>query len=177
MTAGPILRGSAACRHRRGSSSKPEAAAGRDAATGHAPGNRGDSALARRAYDNGESAEVKYGLDSIWILSHSVWAIAMTWDVEFHTDFVPEFEGLDESVQDELLAHVALLETFGPQLGRPRVDTLKGSRHANMKELRFDAADGVWRFALPSTSDVRPSSCAAATSPAAANAGSTGASP
>jgi hypothetical protein len=24
--------------------------------------------------------------------------------------------------------------------------TLKDSRHANMKELRFNAADGVWRF-------------------------------
>ncbi len=34
---------------------------------------------------------------------------------------------------------------FGPQLGWPRVDTLNDSRHANMKELRFDAADGVWR--------------------------------
>ena len=41
-----------------------------------------------------------------------------------------------------------MLERFGPQLGRPRVDTLKGSRHANMKELRFDAADGVWRVAF-----------------------------
>lgn len=51
-------------------------------------------------------------------------------------------------MQDELLAHVAVLEVFGPQLGRPRVDTLFGSRHANMKELRFDAADGVWRFAF-----------------------------
>jgi hypothetical protein len=30
----------------------------------------------------------------------------------------------------------------------PRVDTLKGSRHANMKELRFDADDGVWRVAF-----------------------------
>jgi arylsulfatase A-like enzyme len=29
-----------------------------------------------------------------------------------------------------------LLELLGPTLGRPRVDTLKGSRHANMKELR-----------------------------------------
>ncbi len=72
----------------------------------------------------------------------------MTWDVEFHTQFVPEFEALAEAVQDELLAHVAVLEMFGPKLGRPRVDTLKGSRHANMKELRFDAADGVWRFAF-----------------------------
>ena len=53
-----------------------------------------------------------------------------------------------QAVQDELLAHVAVLEVFGPQLGRPRVDTLFGSRHANMKELRFDAADGAWRFAF-----------------------------
>ena len=51
-------------------------------------------------------------------------------------------------MQDELLAHLRLLEQFGSQLGRPRVDTLKGSRHANMKDLRFDAADGVWRFAF-----------------------------
>ena len=70
----------------------------------------------------------------------------MAWDVEFHTQFVPEFEALAQAVQDELLAHVAVLEVFGPQLGRPRVDTLFGSRHSNMKELRFDAADGVWRF-------------------------------
>ena len=47
-----------------------------------------------------------------------------------------------------MLAHVVVLESFGPQLGRPRVDTLHGSRHANMKELRFDTADGVWRFAF-----------------------------
>lgn len=53
-----------------------------------------------------------------------------------------------EEVQDELLAHAKLLETFGPQLGRPRVDTLKGSRYPNMKELRFDAAGGVWRVAF-----------------------------
>ncbi|MGH9721722.1 MAG: type II toxin-antitoxin system RelE/ParE family toxin [Bryobacteraceae bacterium] len=53
-----------------------------------------------------------------------------------------------EAVQDEMLAHAKLLEQFGPYLGRPRVDTLNGSRHANMKELRFDAADGVWRVAF-----------------------------
>ncbi len=28
------------------------------------------------------------------------------------------------------------------------MDTLNGSRHANMKELRFNAADGVWRVAF-----------------------------
>ena len=41
-----------------------------------------------------------------------------------------------------------LLAQFGPTLGRPRVDTLQGSRHANMKEFRFDAAGGVWRVAF-----------------------------
>jgi hypothetical protein len=40
------------------------------------------------------------------------------------------------------------LKTFGPQLGRPQVDTLKGSKHSNMKELRFDVDDGVWRVAF-----------------------------
>ena len=47
-----------------------------------------------------------------------------------------------------MLAHARLLEEFGPQLGRPRVDTLNGSKHANMKELRFNADDGVWRVAF-----------------------------
>lgn len=72
----------------------------------------------------------------------------MTWTVTFHEDFDREFESLPEAVQDGLLAHAGLLKEFGPGLGRPRVDTLKGSKHANMKELRFDAADGVWRFAF-----------------------------
>jgi hypothetical protein len=72
----------------------------------------------------------------------------MSWHVLFHEAFEPEFDELPEAVQDELLAHARLLEEFGPTLGRPRADTLNGSRHANMKELRFDADDGVWRVAF-----------------------------
>lgn len=72
----------------------------------------------------------------------------MPWEVLFHEEFNPEFEDLTEKVQDELLAHARLLEAFGPLLGRPRVDTLNGSVHANMKELRFDADGGVWRVAF-----------------------------
>ena len=55
---------------------------------------------------------------------------------------------LDPAVRDEIHALSRLLRQFGPQLGRPRVDTLKGSRHRNMKELRFAAADGEWRVAF-----------------------------
>jgi len=72
----------------------------------------------------------------------------VAWRVEFHSEFDLEYEALEVDVQDELLAHLKLLEMFGPQLGRPHSDTLNGSRHANMKELRFRAADGVWRFAF-----------------------------
>jgi hypothetical protein len=47
-----------------------------------------------------------------------------------------------------LQALARVLQQFGPQLGRPRVDTLKGFRYANMKELRFSAADAEWRVAF-----------------------------
>jgi hypothetical protein len=70
------------------------------------------------------------------------------WALLFHEDFDPEFNVLPEYVQDELLAHARMLQTFGPTLGRPWVDTLNGSHHANMKELRFKAADGIWRVAF-----------------------------
>src|SRR5271165_2582197 len=72
----------------------------------------------------------------------------MKWEVDLHDDFVSEYRTMHKDVQDELLAHVALLEQFGPQLGRPWADSLNGSRHPNMKELRFDAAGGVWRVAF-----------------------------
>ena len=72
----------------------------------------------------------------------------MSWDVEFDSAFDAEFDAVPAAVQDELLAHARLLERFGPTMGRPRTDTLNGSRHANMKELRFNAADGVWRVAF-----------------------------
>ena len=71
----------------------------------------------------------------------------MAWGVVFHAAFEPEFRALPETVQDELLAHARLLETFGPQLRRPHADALHGSRHANLRELRFDAEDGAWRVA------------------------------
>ena len=51
-------------------------------------------------------------------------------------------------MQTEILALSRLLQRFGPQMGRPRADTLKGSRYANMKELRFSVANGVWRLAF-----------------------------
>ena len=81
----------------------------------------------------------------------------MSWVVEIGDEFKPEFFALQEDVRTEILALTRLLQQFGPQLGRPRVDTLNGSRHANMKELRFSAADGEWRVAFAFDTSGRPS--------------------
>jgi hypothetical protein len=67
------------------------------------------------------------------------------WKVLFCDEFEPEFRKLPVLVRQELVARINLLKQFGPMLGRPYVDTLKGSGHSNMKEIRFNADDGVWR--------------------------------
>lgn len=72
----------------------------------------------------------------------------MSWIVQFADEFVAEFLALERPVRIELAANAELLSQFGPQLGRPRVDTLKGSRYANMKELRFVADGQAWRAAF-----------------------------
>jgi hypothetical protein len=48
-------------------------------------------------------------------------------------------------VQEKPAAMALFLAEFGP---RPHVDTLKGSRHSNMKELRFKVARQAWRIAF-----------------------------
>ena len=55
----------------------------------------------------------------------------LSWIVEIGDEFEPEFDELHEDVRTEILALTRLLQQFGPQLGRPRVDTLNNSRHAN----------------------------------------------
>lgn len=72
----------------------------------------------------------------------------MPWVVVFADEFEPEFDALSEAVQDAILTRALLLEREGPSLGRPHADTLAGSRHGNMKELRCKADDGVWRIAF-----------------------------
>ncbi len=74
--------------------------------------------------------------------------VKQEWQVIFHDEFIPEYREFSESVQNVLVALTQILREKGPLLGRPQVDTLKGSSHANMKELRFDADGGVWRVAF-----------------------------
>lgn len=72
----------------------------------------------------------------------------MTWTVEFHPEFLKEYSKYAQEVQDSVLVKAKFLQEFGANLGRPYVDTLKNSKHSNMKELRLDAGNGVWRVAF-----------------------------
>jgi hypothetical protein len=61
---------------------------------------------------------------------------AVPWEVEFHPDCEAWADRLTTEDQEALLASIRVLRQAGPALGRPLVDTVKGSRHKNMKELR-----------------------------------------
>jgi hypothetical protein len=61
------------------------------------------------------------------------------WDVEYTNEFGVWWETLTSDEQASLDAGVRLLEKFGPHISRPHVDTVKGSRHSNMKELRIQS--------------------------------------
>lgn len=58
------------------------------------------------------------------------------WTIIYRPHYSAWFGKCGEELQDEILAHLEVLKTVGPNLGRPRVDHLKGSAHQNMKELR-----------------------------------------
>jgi hypothetical protein len=55
---------------------------------------------------------------------------------------------LGHDAQAEIIAKVELLKLLGPKLGRPHADTLSGSKHANMKELRAATASQMLRIAF-----------------------------
>lgn len=60
----------------------------------------------------------------------------MSWNVEYTDEFGEWWDTLTEAQQQGIDSDVSLLMEKGPQLGRPTVDSVKGSRHSNMKELR-----------------------------------------
>ena len=59
------------------------------------------------------------------------------WEVEFTEEFETWWGTLDAEEQESVAASVGLVEQLGPNLPRPHSDTVKGSKHSNMKELRI----------------------------------------
>ena len=62
------------------------------------------------------------------------------WAVEVTDEFTAWWATLAEDEQASIAASVRLLEEHGPSLGRPHADTLRGTRHPNLKELRTQHA-------------------------------------
>ena len=75
----------------------------------------------------------------------------MVWKIDFHQDFALEFKEYEDTTRLEIMAIVEVLREEGPTLGRPHVDTLQGTRHGNMKELRCRGACKTWRVAFAFT--------------------------
>jgi hypothetical protein len=68
------------------------------------------------------------------------------WAVEYTDEFGQWWDTLSSEEQQGIDAAVGLLEQRGPDLGRPLVDTIEGSRHPNMKELRVGTMRLLFAF-------------------------------
>jgi hypothetical protein len=60
----------------------------------------------------------------------------VSWEIEYTDEFGAWWKTLTEDEQERIAVAVSVLEEEGPALSRPWVDTLEGSKHANLKELR-----------------------------------------
>ena len=69
----------------------------------------------------------------------------MEWQVLLDSDFKAWLLAQEQKAQTAIFAHIGLLKAFGPALGRPHVDTIKGSRLTNLKELRVQYQGEPWR--------------------------------
>ena len=70
----------------------------------------------------------------------------MPYVVNVSAEFERWFEVQDDSLQDSIAFAVGLLKERGPQLRRPYVDTLEGSRLSHLKELRVQHRGEPYRI-------------------------------
>ncbi len=61
------------------------------------------------------------------------------WVIETTDTFDEWLDALDDVDRTNVLASLIVLEERGPMLSRPYSDTVNGSRHSNMKELRIQS--------------------------------------
>lgn len=71
---------------------------------------------------------------------------AMAWEIELKAQVRQWQRSLDPVRADRVTAALAQLEERGPRLGRPLVDSIKGSRHHQMKELRVGNMRALFAF-------------------------------
>jgi hypothetical protein len=70
------------------------------------------------------------------------------WDIVQTPQFglwFSESKELDEPAREDIYAVLRVLKQTGPKLGRPYVDSVEGSRHSNLKELRVQSKGRPFR--------------------------------
>lgn len=68
------------------------------------------------------------------------------WEVILSDEIINWFQRLENASQDAILIKINLLRNIGPALSRPYADTIKRSKHKNMKELRVSNKKHVFRI-------------------------------
>jgi hypothetical protein len=72
----------------------------------------------------------------------------MAWEVETTDEYDAWFLEQGEDGQASIRMKVEFLTKYGPHLPRPHADTLKGSKLNNLKELRTQTTNHVFRVAF-----------------------------
>jgi len=68
------------------------------------------------------------------------------WEIKRTEELTKWTKTLDDDAREAILKNLIILKEIGPNLGRPYVDTLKQSRHKNMKELRIQNKKRLFRI-------------------------------
>ena len=68
------------------------------------------------------------------------------WEVIYISHFERWWVSLSDAQRRRVAVRVEALKRSGPALGRPTVDTIEGSRHSNMKELRAGTIRVLFAF-------------------------------
>ena len=72
----------------------------------------------------------------------------MAWEIETTDEYDSWFLDQTENGQASIRMKVELLAEYGPNLPRPHADILKGSNLKNLKELRAQSENHVFRVAF-----------------------------
>ena len=67
------------------------------------------------------------------------------WPIDYTKEYECWFTGQEEDHKIAITAKVLLLSEFGPNLARPHADTIQGSKYPNLKELRIQHKNAIFR--------------------------------
>lgn len=68
------------------------------------------------------------------------------WIIDRTEEIAEWIKKLDEDAKEAILKSLLILQEIGPSLGRPYVDTINESKHKNMKELRIQNRQRLFRI-------------------------------